>query len=287
MNRDRPFDAALAITVRWIRSVAGAVIRSSIWGRIRGGLIGPDGLFVGKRRKPALLVSGALALLLIAIIGVIMFRGGRADFGAERSDALPVTTINIEFAPGSPVSAQHPSGMPVDVSSLPAPPVESKLVAAGRFAPDSLQISQGLLVTWPLSASCQPASILTMVSPDTANRIWSPTGEIARVSASGRSASGAVYHFLQALELDPCYAEAWVNLGITLAELGRPADACSAFEKALRLNPNDRRVHFDLADTLDEMGRHAEAAEHCKAYMKLDATGPWAEHARPQIAAAS
>jgi tetratricopeptide (TPR) repeat protein len=95
----------------------------------------------------------------------------------------------------------------------------------------------------------------------------------------------AVERYVQAIELDPTFADAWNNRGVLLAELGKNSEACVAFEGALVNRPGDARARYNLADTLDDLGRSADAIPHWKAYLQLDPHSQWAEHARKRLRA--
>lgn len=80
----------------------------------------------------------------------------------------------------------------------------------------------------------------------------------------------AAQRFLQAVEIEPDYVEAWNNLGIALGELERHADAISAFRRALAFEPGYADAHFNLAEALENGGRQAEARPHWEAYLRQD-----------------
>lgn len=65
--------------------------------------------------------------------------------------------------------------------------------------------------------------------------------------------------FNKALEFDPKYTEANVNLGALLFDMGNYTEAEKQFEKALQLKPNDAAANYNLARTLAKLGRHREA----------------------------
>lgn|ERR1017187_6440268 len=53
----------------------------------------------------------------------------------------------------------------------------------------------------------------------------------------------AMYRFLKAVEIDPTYAAAWNNLGITYEQAGQFEDAKKAYEKAVKLDPTNQYIH--------------------------------------------
>jgi tetratricopeptide (TPR) repeat protein len=74
----------------------------------------------------------------------------------------------------------------------------------------------------------------------------------------GREAQAAE-RYLQAVEADPDFAEAWNNLGNALAAVGKLEDALRAYRQALSLEPDYPEPRCNLATVLDRMGRPAEA----------------------------
>ena len=70
-------------------------------------------------------------------------------------------------------------------------------------------------------------------------------------------------HFRSAVSLDPGWVEAYFNWGMFLLQNGnKRVEAAKMFEKALEVNPNYADAHVQLASLLDEAGRSREAAAH-------------------------
>ena len=80
------------------------------------------------------------------------------------------------------------------------------------------------------------------------------------VPACARRRGGTQY--LQALELDPAFAEAWNNLGNSLVAIGKPEDAILAYRRAFSLEPHYPDAHCNLATLLERQDRHDEAEIH-------------------------
>jgi tetratricopeptide (TPR) repeat protein len=72
----------------------------------------------------------------------------------------------------------------------------------------------------------------------------------------------AAEQYLQALELDPEFAETWNNLGNALVAMGKADDAVMAYRRALSLEPDYPDAHCNLATILERLDRHDEAAVH-------------------------
>ena len=83
---------------------------------------------------------------------------------------------------------------------------------------------------------------------------------------------------------DPRYALAFFDLGNVLDETGRLAEAVEAYKSALRFAPTYADAHYNLALAYERLKSPRKALAHWRAYVKLDAVGPWSLHAKQQIA---
>jgi tetratricopeptide (TPR) repeat protein len=91
-------------------------------------------------------------------------------------------------------------------------------------------------------------------------------------------------HYRAAVAADSRYALAYFDLGNVLDETGRIEDATVAYRTAIQLAPTYADAHYNLALAYERMGQGRQALRHWKIYLKLDNTGPWAVHARNQVA---
>lgn len=89
--------------------------------------------------------------------------------------------------------------------------------------------------------------------------------------------------YRRATEIDPGYVLAFFDLGNVLDELERPDESIQAYEQAVALSPNYADAHYNLALAYERKGEHRAALRHWQAYVRLDRSGPWADHARAQI----
>ena len=97
-----------------------------------------------------------------------------------------------------------------------------------------------------------------------------------------RDFAGAECLYRQATEADPEYALAFFDLGNVLDEQQRLSEAIVAYERALKLVPQYADAHYNLALAYERLKEPRKALRHCTSYVRLDATGPWASHARSQ-----
>jgi tetratricopeptide (TPR) repeat protein len=91
-------------------------------------------------------------------------------------------------------------------------------------------------------------------------------------------------HYRDAVAADPSYALAYFDLGNVLDETGRVDEAVTAYKAATRLAPTYADAHYNLALAYERLRQPRKALPHWKIYLKLDTSGPWAVHARNQIA---
>ena len=91
-------------------------------------------------------------------------------------------------------------------------------------------------------------------------------------------------HYRAAVASDSRYALAYFDLGNVLDETGRIEEAVGAYKTAIQLAPTYADAHYNLALAYERLRRPRQALAHWKTYLKLDSTGPWAVHARNQIA---
>jgi len=89
--------------------------------------------------------------------------------------------------------------------------------------------------------------------------------------------------YRQATMKDPGYVLAFFDLGNVLDELERPDESIAAYQRAVALAPRYADAHYNLALAFERKGEPRSALRHWQAYVKLDKSGPWSEHARVQI----
>jgi tetratricopeptide (TPR) repeat protein len=89
--------------------------------------------------------------------------------------------------------------------------------------------------------------------------------------------------YRRATEADPGYVLAYFDLGNVLDELERLDESIAAYIKAVTLSPRYADAHYNLALAYERTSQSRPALRHWRAYVKLDNSGPWADHARGQI----
>jgi tetratricopeptide (TPR) repeat protein len=89
--------------------------------------------------------------------------------------------------------------------------------------------------------------------------------------------------YRRATEADPSYVLGFFDLGNVLDELQRPEESIAAYTRAVTLSPRYADAHYNLALAYERQQECRKALRHWQAYVKLDHSGPWAEHAQAQI----
>lgn len=89
--------------------------------------------------------------------------------------------------------------------------------------------------------------------------------------------------YRRATEADPDYVLAYFDLGNVLDELGRLEESIETYTQAIQLSPHYADAHYNLALAYERNGEPRRALKHWQAYLKLDSSGPWAEHAEGRI----
>jgi len=89
--------------------------------------------------------------------------------------------------------------------------------------------------------------------------------------------------YRKATEADPEYVLAFFDLGNVLDELERLDESIAAYRHATELAPRYADAHYNLALAYERRGERRRALKHWEEYVRLDRSGPWADHARIQI----
>jgi protein O-mannosyl-transferase len=80
----------------------------------------------------------------------------------------------------------------------------------------------------------------------------------------------ALVHYTTARQLNPRFADTYINMGIIQAKQGNQTGAIENFTTALSLKPGSPYVHYNLAAALQGQGRLEEAMKHYGEALRLD-----------------
>jgi tetratricopeptide (TPR) repeat protein len=166
---------------------------------------------------------------MLAGLGAALYASGLAAEAAERVCAAS------DLQPGDPTPYLF-LGKMVQASSQPLPCAEEKLA---RFAHN------------------QPRNAF-------ANYYYALA--LQKVPGSSERSESLLKTAIQA---DPKFAEAYVQLGILYSEKKHNAEAITAFQRAVEANPNLAEAHFRLANAYKKAGESAKARREFQTYEQI------------------
>jgi predicted Zn-dependent protease len=79
----------------------------------------------------------------------------------------------------------------------------------------------------------------------------------------------ALTHYRSALKVRPVDATASFNLGVALEDLQLPGEAIAAYEQAVAADPNSADAHYNVARLLEQAGKPELAVRHLLIYRQL------------------
>jgi tetratricopeptide (TPR) repeat protein len=79
----------------------------------------------------------------------------------------------------------------------------------------------------------------------------------------------AISEYVKAIELDPSYASAYMNLGATLLYMDKLEDSITEEKKAISLNSNNPETYYYLARAYELSNKPKEAIENYETFIKL------------------
>jgi tetratricopeptide (TPR) repeat protein len=74
-----------------------------------------------------------------------------------------------------------------------------------------------------------------------------------------RNYSMALDHYNQAIEIDPNYADAWNNKGVSLGKLGKYKEAIESYDRDIKIDPNFAHAWNNKGNALRVLGEQQDA----------------------------
>ncbi len=107
------------------------------------------------------------------------------------------------------------------------------------------------------------------IDRDSAKRSEWPYYNLGVLHLKAGRAERALPYLQQALQLQPKFPQAQVQLGVALAALGKPEQAKAEFEAVLSTDPDNADAHFQLARLFRKLGDPVKAKEHGLLFQRL------------------
>jgi tetratricopeptide (TPR) repeat protein len=79
----------------------------------------------------------------------------------------------------------------------------------------------------------------------------------------------ALLHYRSALQVRPVDATASFNLGVALEDLGLASEAIVAYQQAITADPDSADAHYNVARLLEQAGKPEIAVRHLLIYRQL------------------
>jgi tetratricopeptide (TPR) repeat protein len=210
------------------------------------------------------LVAGMANPLLEA--GVIS-TGKRVAFKHHGMAVEPITgQFVLDFAAQNTNVTMASAGK---VSPMPLPQTVAELFARGVALEEDSRMQPQAIETYEKVLELDPHHAPAQINLGT---LYYNRSDFVRAEA----------YYRQAIESDPRYALAYFDLGNVLDETGRLEEAISCYQTAIMLAPTYADAHYNVALAFEKIKQPRKALSHWQAYIKLDSSGPWYNHARQQ-----
>lgn len=209
------------------------------------------GAFTLSRRRPYLLVGWLWFLgTLVPVIGIVQV--GLQSM-ADRYTYFPLIGIFILIVWGvADLAAHRPSWrMPL------------ALAAAGLLTVYSV-------VTWSYVRCWENSTTLFTHAIAATSDNYYAHYMLGKALYEDNMIQEALAQYVIVRQLDPRFADAYINMGIIHAKQGNQAEAINDFTTALSLKPGSPSVHYNYAVALQNQGRLEEAMTHYREVLRLD-----------------
>ncbi len=169
----------------------------------------------------------------------------------------------LDFSPAERV-------VPAQVKSMPAAETAHDLFARGVSLEDDPLSQDEAIATYEKVLVIEPRHAASHIN-------------LGTIFYHRREFEAAERHYRRAIEIDCRYALAYFDLGNVLDETSRLEEAIDAYKTAIMLAPTYADAHYNVALAYEKLRLPRRALPHWRAYLKLDANGPWSTYARNQV----
>ena len=168
------------------------------------------------------------------------------------------------------LSQPIPPAVPREAVQALARRIPAAPIAAGQGPEQTLQALVPLFTQGRYAELESPARALTQRHPQYGLG-WKLLAAALKLQARSAEALEPMQQTVALLPGDP---ENHNNLGGTLSDLGRHAQAEACFRHATELNPRYADAHYNLGNTLRAMGRHQEAVASYRRALEIQPNNP-------------
>ena len=160
---------------------------------------------------------------------------------------------------------QLPAELPL--SGLRITAVGNDIAVRDGGAPWAAESGQ-LLLDFEVAPDASSVAFLERLDDDRGDAANWFARAVEHESRHDNAAAEAAYR--RALELDPAYIDAWLNLGALLCEQGRSADSVALYDTATARAPDAPLLHFNRGVALEDGKRWHEALASYERCLQLD-----------------
>ncbi len=160
--------------------------------------------------------------------------------------------------------------LPAEIKAMPTAQTAHELFARGVSLEDDPASQDEAIATYRRVLNIEPRHAASHIN-------------LGTVFYHRRDFVAAERHYRSAIEIDPRYALAYFDLGNVLDETSRLNEAIDAYKTAILLAPTYADAHYNVALAYEKLRLPRRALNHWRAYLKLDANGPWSAYARNQV----
>ncbi len=223
----------------------------------------------------------------------------------EKIENAPSITPETESVPSSettPASKAVPAiesvSSPVETPIIESP-VSTETAPAALVEPEKTSIQNSTGNT-PRSDNPQNVSLEVQAKEAAKNGDWKNAQSLYEKILTADSSNAVMQYnyaytcfnlnqlaqaetaFRRAVELDPQFADAYNDLGVTLEKQKKSGEAVEAYQKAVDLGTNSD-AFFNLALLKEKLGQYKASVELYEKYLTLDSDSTFADYARQRI----